>query len=146
MVTAEVSPQDFVIIEHYTARSGVKVLDDQRLVRKKLYWKFVLDEHQFTLYAKYFMGLTDPTNPSAPKVNVFSNPLFETNILVTYKNPAGNIWTFSHTRARARPTSSMNFAEFNNFVQFEVTIEILQDLTLIGPPDTSMGVFTFTSS
>ncbi len=144
VVTAEINAQDVVVLEHFTARSGAKRVDETRLIRKKLFWKFVLDEHQTDLYVKYFMA----TRGVGGVVNVMASALLETNISVTYKSggtqaapaPGSTIWTYSHTRARVRPAAAINFGDFNSFVQFDLDVDILEDAAQVG---SEMGVFTF---
>jgi hypothetical protein len=139
IVTAEINAQDITVVQHFTARSGARVLDDQRVVQKRLFFKFSLDEHQADLYRKYFMGGGTGNN-----VRLLTNPLAETNIVVEYRNESGIIWTYSHTRAQARPSAAMNFSDFNTYVRFDLDVEILEDLQ--NAPDSgaaTMGLLTF---
>lgn len=146
VVTAEINAQDVTVIQHFTARSGARKLDKQIVTQKRLFWRFVLDEHQTYLYRKYFMATNNPADPTNRRVNALNAPLSETNIFVTYRNESTVIWTFSHTRASARPSAAMNLADFNAFVQFDLEVEVLEDaaaLDDVGQPAT-MGFFKFT--
>jgi hypothetical protein len=61
------------------------------------------------------------------EVTPLTNPLAENNIVITYRNEAAIIWTYSHTKCTVRPAAAMDFGEFDDWVGFEVEIESLQD-------------------
>ncbi len=146
VVTAEINAQDITVIQHFTARSGARKLDQQIVTQKRLFWRFVLDEHQTYLYRKYFMAAAGASDPTNRRVDALSAPLAETNISVTYRNESVVIWSFSHTRASVKPSAAMNFSDFNAFVQFDIEVEILEDAAAVDDVGNAatMGFFKFT--
>ena len=118
-----IDASDVEIVQHFTARSGARKVDKQVVVQKRLKFRATLDEHQKTLYARYFMGNT----ATGDKVLALVAPLAESNITIRYLNESGDIWTFSHTRVTVRPAAAMDFGDFSDFIGYEVEIETLQD-------------------
>jgi hypothetical protein len=142
----EINAQDVTILDHFTARSGARTLDLQKVVRKRLFFKFVLDEHQADLYRIYFMGGT--SGGLSATVRPMVSPLRIVNMLITYKNELQTIWTYSHTTVTARPSAPMNFSDFERFVQYSIDVEALTDLMV--PADSDgvqpiLGKFVFTT-
>lgn len=136
-----IDASDLEVLQHFTSRSGARKVDKQIIVQKRLKFRATLDEHQKTLYARYFMGAT-ATND---RVLALTDPLVESNILITYLNESGTIWTFSHTRMTVRPAAAMDFGDFSDFVGFEVEMETLQDdaAPLVDGRIPTHGVFDF---
>lgn len=122
IVSLEVDPSDVTVLQHFTARSGARKVDKQVVVQKRLTFRAELDEHAVQTYRKYFMA-----GGAGSDVEALTEPLAETNIVVQYRNESGEIWQFSHTKATTRPSGSMDFGEFDDWVAFEVEIEVLQD-------------------
>lgn len=136
IVSLEIDPSDVTVLQHFTARSGARKVDKQVIVQKRLVFRAELDEHAVQTYRKYFMA-----GGAGQAVQALTQPLAESNIVVQYVNETGNIWTFSHTRATSRPSGSMDFGEFSDWVSFEVEIEVLQD---DAAAPAIHGTFTFT--
>lgn len=124
------------VLQHFTARSGARKVDAQRAREKRLMFRAELDEHSVETYRKYFMA-----GGTALQVDALTNPLEETNVVIEYREEAAVIWTYSHTRASARPSAAMSMGEFNEFVTFGLEIEPLIDEGATPP----MGRFTFTA-
>jgi hypothetical protein len=117
-----IDPSDVEVLQHFTARTGARKVDKQVVVQKRLRFRAELDEHAKETYAKYFMG-----DISTNEVRPLTQPLAEANCVITYRNEAGIIWTYSHTRVAVRPSGAMDFGDFSDWVTFEVEIEALQD-------------------
>lgn len=136
-----VDPSDVEVLQHFSARTGARKVDKQVIVQKRMTFRATLDEHQADLYSKYFMG-----EVSGSQVLPLTNPLAETNILITYLNEDATIWTYSHTKVTVRPSAAMDFGDFSDWVGFEVEIESLQDedAAEVGGTVPTHGIFTFT--
>lgn len=137
IVSMEIDPTDLDILQHLTARSGARKVDKQVVTRKRLTFRFGLDEHAAELYRKYFMG-----GNSGLLVDPLTQPLVELNCTVTYRNEGAVVWSYSHTKVSVRPSGAMDFGEFDEFVGFEVEMEALED---INQPSNPHGRFTFTA-
>lgn len=122
IVSLEVDPSDVTVLQHFTSTSGARKVDKQVIVQKRLIFRAELDEHAVETYRKYFMA-----GGAGAAVQALTNPLAETNITVEYVKEGGQIWLYSHTKATSRPSGSMDFGEFDDWVSMEVEIEILQD-------------------
>lgn len=102
-------PSDIEVLQHFSSRTGARKVDKQVVVQKRLKFRATLDEHQEDLYAKYFMGRKGVADPT--KVLVLTDPLVETNIVITYLNETATIWTYSHTKVTVRPAATMDFGD-----------------------------------
>ena len=139
-----IDPSDVEVLQHFSARTGSRKVDKQIVVQKRLTFRATLDEHQADLYGKYFMG---DVVDAGDKVTPLTNPLAESNILITYLNEDGTIWTYSHSRVTVRPSGAMDFGDFSDFVGYEIEIESLQDedASPIDGVTPTHGVFDFGS-
>ncbi|MDR7496845.1 MAG: hypothetical protein QN174_07800 [Armatimonadota bacterium] len=117
-----IDPSDLEVLQHFTARSGARKVDKEIVVQKRLRFRATLDEHAKENYAKYFMG-----SISGSEVHPLTDPLAESNCVITYRNEAGEIWTYSHTRVSVKPAGAMDMGEFDDWVDFEIELESLQD-------------------
>lgn len=136
VVSMEIDASDLEVLEHFTSRSGARQLDLQVVTQKKLTFTFEFDEHQADVYRQYFMG----GNVGAT-VDALTVPLAVRNISLIWRNEAGTIWTFSHTRCQLVPSGAMDFGEFDDWATMEAEVRILQDL--VGAGSATMGRFTF---
>lgn len=119
-----VNPSDVEVLQHFSSRTGVRKVDRQVVVQKRLTFTATLDEHQVDLYAKYLMG----AKKTLDRVLALTDPLAETNIFIRYLNESGDIWSYSHTKVTVRPASAMDFGDFSDWVSFGIEIESLEDL------------------
>ncbi len=141
VVSLELDPTDIEVREHFTSRSGARKVDKSVVVQKRLLWRVGFDEHAAELYRTYVMG-----GNAGLTVDPLTQPLVEKNLVIEYRNEAGVIWTYSHTKANVRPSGSMDFGEFDEYVGGEFQIESLEDATafILGSP-VPHGRFTFTA-
>lgn len=135
VVSLELDPTDLDVLQHLTARSGARKVDKQTVTRKRLTFRVGLDEHAAELYRKFLMG-----GNAGLLVDPLTLPLTELNCVIEYRNEAAVVWTYSHTKVTVRPSGSMDFGEFDEFVGYEVEIEALEDA---GTPSSPHGRFTF---
>lgn len=122
-------------LDHFTRRSGARVLDRQVITEKRLVFTVTLDEHSVENYQRYFMA-TRVGNA----LGVLGAPLVEGAIIMDYLEESGNIATYSHTRGVVRPASPMAFGDGTDWASFQVEIEALQDLAVTN----TMGTWTVT--
>jgi len=125
------------ILDHFTRRSGARILDKQAVTEKRLSFTIKLDEHAVEVYQKYFMATR-----AGLVLNPLKQPLAETNITATYLDESGNIWTYSHSRAITHPTNPMAFGTGTAWAEFEIDAEILYDAAAVGA---EMGTLTLVS-
>ncbi len=137
VVSLEIDPTDLELLEHFTSRSGARKMDKRVVVQKSLLLRVGLDEHAMEIYREYFMA-----SNAGLVVYPLQNPLIERNITLEYRDESGVIWSFSHTKCVVRPSGSMDFGEFDDWVGFEVEVALLEDASVA--PRT-FGQFTFTA-
>lgn len=135
IVTFAPDPSNIETLDHFSARSGTRKLDKQVIVQKTMRFRVGLDEHAPELYRLYFMG-----GGAGSAVTPLLNPLAERNIVITYLNEAGNLWTYSHTKCVVKPDGAMDFGEFNDWVGYGLAIETLEDSAV---PTAPFGTITF---
>lgn len=136
IVSFGIDPTGLELLEHITARSGARKTDKKVVTKKSLVFNVTLDEHAKETYAQYIMGtLTGST------VNALLNPLAEGNCVITYKNESATIWTYSHSKVVVSPSGAMDFGTFDDWVDFPIAIEALEDSAV---PTAPHGTFTFT--
>lgn len=111
------------ILDHWSRRTGTRVLDRQVAIAKRFTIAATLDEHAKETYQFYFLGL-----PIGNTIPVLRDPLRETSVYVEYVREGGVIWTYSHTRAVTRPAAAMAFGDGTDWAKFGIEIEALQDL------------------
>lgn len=136
-----IDPSNVEVLQHFSSRTGARKVDRQVVVQKRMTFRATLDEHQADLYAKYFMGAAKTSDRVLP----LTNPLAETNCVITYLNESGTIWTYSHTKVTVRPAAAMDFGDFSDWVGYEVEIESLQDENAAAIEGTvpTHGIFDF---
>lgn len=140
-----IDPSNIEVLQHFSSRTGARKVDRQVVVQKRLTFRATLDEIQPDLFAKYFMGALKSKDQPSDAVLALTNPLAETNCVITYLNESGNIWTYSHTKVTVRPAAAMDFGDFSDWVGFEIEIESLQDenAPAIGGTVPTHGFFDF---
>jgi len=138
VVSFSMDPSNIETLDHFSARSGARKLDKQVVTQKRLTFTVELDEHARELYQYLVMGSLFGAN----EVHALTNPLPESSVYIEYVEESGTIWTFSHSRAVVRPSGEADFGEFDDWVSYELEIEVLED-PMQSPA--TMGKFVFTN-
>lgn len=137
VVSFSMDPSDIETLDHFSARSGTRKLDKRVITQKRLTFRVELDEHAKELYSFFVMG-----DVSGNVVNALTQPLAEYPVYIEYREESGIIWSFSHTKAVARPSGEADFGNFDDWVSYELEIEVLEDPA---QAPATMGKFTFSS-
>lgn len=123
VVSFSMDSSNIETLDHFSARSGTRKLDKQVVTQKRLTFTVELDEHARELYQYLVMGNLSGTN----EVHAMTNPLPESSVYIEYVEESGPIWTFSHSKAVVRPSGEADFGEFDDWVSYELEIEVLED-------------------
>jgi hypothetical protein len=77
----------------------------------------------------------------ATTVFPLTSPLLETNVLLEVRDQTGIRFSYSHTRAIARPSGPIDLQESEEWGTYEMEVEALEDTAT---PSTPFGILTFT--